>query len=281
MVPDCDACYNTTLCLVCINNSIIINGDCFSILGCVSYNSTTCLSCLSGLDLINNACLNCSLAYVSSISNTSYLSLCFANQSCAGLGPHCSICYNASLCLFCSNGSLFNGNCIFISGCSSYSGSSCMACETNLKLHNNTCINCSLSHIQSISNASLNLEQILNCYGNDTNCSSSNPHCDACYNATFCLSCTNNTNLVNGSCFSILGCISYNMTTCLICNSGLDLINNACLNCSLAYATSITNTSHLSLCFMNRSCSSLGPHCSICYNSSICLFCANGSLFNG
>ena len=108
--------YSVSKLLFCFENGTF----CFpAISNChVCYNSTLCLYCDPPYLLYQSECIDCSFAYVRSVSNLSYTMICYGvNSSCFPQIPSCIACYNSSLCLH---------------------------CDVNHILENNTCIECDL-----------------------------------------------------------------------------------------------------------------------------------------
>ena len=111
---------NFSRAILCYGN----NTDCSSLIpNCIAcFNSTLCVYCQPDLILYKNACMNCSLPFVNSTSDLSLLLLCYGpNTNCSSLIPDCLVCYNSTLCLYCSVGHPTDGGCTSITGCTSVS----------------------------------------------------------------------------------------------------------------------------------------------------------------
>jgi len=143
----------------------------------------------------------------------------------------CQVCYNSSFCVYCSNHTLLNGQCV------------------NL---------CSLPYVIS----STNLTHLLNCFGNSS-CPSTMTDCLICYNSTLCLYCANGS-LINGSCLVIDGCASYNLTICISCKPTHVMYQGQCIDCNIYVSQDYDLDMYFWCWGTNSSCSDAVPNCFHC-----------------
>jgi len=108
---------NASRALLCYGGNSNCSSHVPNCLAC--YNSTLCLFCQPDLILYQNSCTDCSLPYVNSTSDLILLFLCYGqNTNCVSLFPDCLVCYNSTLCLYCLGGRLVDGGCTSFPGCS-------------------------------------------------------------------------------------------------------------------------------------------------------------------
>ncbi|KAL4466190.1 hypothetical protein ABPG72_011068 [Tetrahymena utriculariae] len=239
----CGNCINTaTKCLSCTPvqsyNYNSYNYICISVCDsscktCSSpNNSSSCLSCNDGFYLnssnqcqhcqspcgncINSAtnCLSCTPAqdYVYDSSNNSCRIAC--DQSC----KTCSSPNNSSSCLSCNNGFYLN------------SSNQCLPCQSpcgNCVTSSIKCLSCSPAQNYKLDSSNNNCNPI---------CDSSCETCSQPQDSTKCLSCPQNSYLLNGQ--------------CITCKDGYYLSNNQCQECV--------------------------KNCKICSNLNTCQICQNG-----
>ncbi|EAR82808.2 hypothetical protein TTHERM_01081680 (macronuclear) [Tetrahymena thermophila SB210] len=258
---NCSSCTSKNSCQTCINNTILVSGQCLS---CTSpcqtcqTSVTNCLSCVQGYTLNGNTCTPI---------NT------------GDCHPSCQTCSrpnDQNSCTSCPTGYLvLGGNCQPCqSPCQNCSGNpnSCTSCIANYSLSGNTCVgsnqdqtqchpSCKTCSVQYDQNACTSCFDGFLILGNG-NCQPCQPPCQNCSgNPNNCTQCASGYAVQKGTCLKILNDNTQCDSTCQTCTLANNA--NACASCVSGFVLASDN-----------SCQACQSPCQTCSGSTTsCLTC--------